>query len=98
MADLAPARCLEGQPSLLRAEIVAGEAGESAMAVMWEGVAGRGRDIGTGLRRVVLRRRRPLPPGTARLHQRSGRLARGGLLERRRRVEGKRWAEPAPWA
>jgi hypothetical protein len=43
MANLAPAGGLERQRTPFRAEIVAGEAGESAMAFVGEGVAGGGR-------------------------------------------------------
>jgi len=43
MADLAAARRLEGQVAAPRGGAVAGDAGESAMAFMGEGVGGEGR-------------------------------------------------------
>jgi hypothetical protein len=53
MADLTPAGRLKCQAPSLRAEIVAGEAGESAMALVGEGVAGGGRCCDASPRWIV---------------------------------------------
>jgi hypothetical protein len=67
MADLTTPGRLEGQPVAPRGGVVAGDAGELAMALVGEGVTGGGRCCNAAPRWIVRWRRVPLAPRSARV-------------------------------
>ena len=90
VADLAPARRLEGQLTRRRRCRVAGDAGESAMGFMGEGVGGR-RWVG----RLAGREDRPAAARLPCPLDRPGSTSRNALLQRLGGIERERWPQLA---